>query len=179
MRVFLDACVLYPPLVRALLLGAARAGLFQPLWSERVLDEWLISAVRNSAAREAEIVAERRLMTERFPHAQIDDAEEIALPPLPDPADAHVLCAAIAGRADLLLTFNLRDFPKRLLSEFRLSPRAPDSLLWELLSGPDGQILAQTIRRALPGSPAQDIRRALKRARLPRTGKLFADIAAR
>jgi len=29
--VFLDACVLYPPLLRRLLIGAAEAGLYRPL----------------------------------------------------------------------------------------------------------------------------------------------------
>jgi len=40
MRVVLDACVLYPPVLREILLGAASAGLYDPLWSERILEEW-------------------------------------------------------------------------------------------------------------------------------------------
>jgi hypothetical protein len=36
----LDTCVIYPPVLRALLLRVARAGLYQPLWSERILEEW-------------------------------------------------------------------------------------------------------------------------------------------
>lgn len=174
MRVFLDACVLYPPLVRALLLGAARAGLFQPLWSERVLDEWLIAAVRKGAAAEAEIMAERALMAERFPEATVAAPPETPRPLLPDPADSHVLQAAIAGGAASLLTFNLRDFPQRTLRAYNLAPLSPDSLLWNLLSGPEGAPLSEVIRRALPDAKSEDIRRALKRARLPRTAKCWA-----
>jgi hypothetical protein len=45
-RALLDACVLYPDILRRLLLGAADAGLFVPVWSERVLDEWSRAAAR-------------------------------------------------------------------------------------------------------------------------------------
>ena len=39
-RVLLDACVLVPATTRGLLLGAAEAGMFTPLWSQKILDEW-------------------------------------------------------------------------------------------------------------------------------------------
>ena len=40
MKVFLDACVLYPTVLREILIGCARAELYRPLWSPRVLEEW-------------------------------------------------------------------------------------------------------------------------------------------
>ena len=38
---------------------------------------------------------------------------------LPDPEDRHVLTATIVGRADLTLTYNLKDFPAESLGEIR------------------------------------------------------------
>ena len=40
MRALLDTNVLYPTVMRDLLLGAASRGLFTPLWSPRILSEW-------------------------------------------------------------------------------------------------------------------------------------------
>ena len=39
MRVLLDTCVIYPSILRSILLGVANEGLFSPLWSERIIDE--------------------------------------------------------------------------------------------------------------------------------------------
>ena len=40
MRVMIDACVLYPTVMREVVLGVAAAGLFEPRWSPRILEEW-------------------------------------------------------------------------------------------------------------------------------------------
>jgi hypothetical protein len=39
------------------------------------------------------------------------------------PKDRHVLAAALACKSDYLVTFNLRDFPRRLAISQRLSDR--------------------------------------------------------
>ncbi|HSF96177.1 MAG TPA: PIN domain-containing protein [Thermohalobaculum sp.] len=174
-RVFLDACVLYPPLVRGVILGAAEAGLFQPFWSPRVLDEWRLAMARNGGdVARVEAVIER--MGESFPDACVaPDPEVEAGIGLPDPADAHVLAGAVAARAEILLTFNLRDFPARRLAAHGVAARHPDGFLWELLShAPEAMDAA--IRRACAAAGAEapgDIRRALKRAKLPRLGKAW------
>lgn len=176
MRAFLDACVLFPPLVRRLLLDAAAADLFQPLWSERVLEEWRIaSSAKQGADADARTTAARAAMAARFPAACIPPAPDLeASITLPDPADAHVLATAVAGRADTLVTFNLRDFPTRTLAGHGIEPRHPDSLLWELYSTAPHTVGA-LVNAALPDFDiGQDRgRAALKRARLPRLGKAW------
>ncbi len=169
--VFLDACVLYPPLVRALLLGAAEAGLFRPAVSPRVLDEWLIATARKTPEALGAAEAARARLEARFPEARVapDPDLEAALA-LPDPADAHVLAAAAAAGAGTLLTFNLRDFPARALAGHGIAPRHPDGFLWELHGAPGGD-LARLLETTLPGLDPQARRKALKRARLPRLGK--------
>jgi hypothetical protein len=174
--VFLDACVLYPPLVRALVLGMASAGLYVPLWSARVLDEWRIAATAKlGIAAEDGARAAQADMAARFPAARVTPgAGSKAAIRLPDPADAHVLAAALAGRADVLLTFNLRDFPRHALAGQGIEARHPDGFLWELLSRePEraGAVVGATLAAA--GVPHERARSVLKRARLPRLGKAW------
>ena len=165
-RVLLDACVLYPPVLRGVLMNCAVAGLFVPLWSPRILAEWAHAAGRSgadSAALAAEAIGRLRAV---FPEAEVVPAEatEAALD-LPDPADAHVLAAALDGEADVLLTLNLRDFPRRVMAAHGLVAEAPDTLLMRLwLERPE--VVAGAVAAAGVAGRA-----ALKRAGLPRLGK--------
>ena len=52
---------------------------------------------------------------------------------LPDPDDRHVLAAAIRGRADVIVTANLRDFPADILGQFGIEPQHPDEFIVSLL----------------------------------------------
>jgi hypothetical protein len=48
---------------------------------------------------------------------------------LPDPDDRHVLAAAIKGRADLIVTLNLKDFPADELDRWGIDIQHPDEFL--------------------------------------------------
>ena len=52
---------------------------------------------------------------------------------LPDPDDRHVVAAAFAGGAEILVTYNLKHFPEDALIPFELEPLHPDALLTDLL----------------------------------------------
>ena len=175
--VFIDACVLYPWLTRGIVLGAAEAGLFTPRWSPRVLAEWRIAVARDGgtpAQSWVDTVVAR--METNFPGARVaPDPEAEAMLDLPDPADIHVLAAAIAAGAEILLTFNLRDFPVRRLAAHGTAPRHPDGFLWELHSDAP-EAVGRAIRHAAAVIGAEEpaaIRRALRRAGLSRLAKAW------
>lgn len=176
MRVLIDACVLYPTVMREVLIGVAAQGLFEPLWSARILEEWARAAARLGDGFEDLARGEVALLRARWPNAEIVYSPDVeAGLHLPDPDDTHVLAAAIAGKADILLTMNLKDFPTRAVSEQGVVRRDPDSLLREMFEeNPDtvGQV-AENVRQvaeSLSGMP-QDMRKLMKKARLPRLGK--------
>ena len=55
---------------------------------------------------------------------------EALMPPLRELGDdAHVAAAAVFGRADAIVTSNVRDFPARLLDRYRIAVRSPDDFL--------------------------------------------------
>lgn len=127
----LDTCVLVPIATADLLLRLAEAGLYRPLWSARILEE-LSSALSVVHPDLASGGAQRRIaqMSSTFMDAQVDGWEPLtAQLRLPDPDDNHVLAAAIAGRADLIVTENLRDFPEGILARHGLEAQSLDEFL--------------------------------------------------
>lgn len=167
-RVLLDACVLYPTVLRQVLLRLA--GLYTPLWSPRILEEWARTAAREGV--EAPARGEIALLRARHPGAEVIPGPTDALH-LPDPGDLHVLAAAIAGQADLIVTLNLRDFPARALDPIRAVH--PDDFLMDLwLRDPvavEAAVAAERAETARISGRDQPLRPLLKRARLPRLGK--------
>ncbi|MEO1614130.1 MAG: PIN domain-containing protein, partial [Pseudomonadota bacterium] len=131
MKLFLDACVLYPVATREILLGYARAGGFAPLWSARVLEEWARAAsAKLGSEDEARASGDAALMGAWFPGGLVEgyEAREAEVWS-PDAADAHVIAAAIVGDAEGIVTFNTRDFPLRELRMHGLERVHPDEFL--------------------------------------------------
>ena len=52
---------------------------------------------------------------------------------LPDPEDRHVVAAAIRCQAQIIVTFNLKDFPDSALQPLGLVAQHPDDFLEHLL----------------------------------------------
>jgi predicted nucleic acid-binding protein len=167
--VLIDACVLFPTVMREMLVGAAAAGGFVPLWSARIFEEWARATRRLPEGAEAVARGEVALLRAAWPEAEVAVGEElVAGLSLPDPGDRHVLAAAIAGGAEVLLTLNRADFPTRTLARHGIVLREPDGFLVELLrSGLDLAPIAEAARRGREAG----VRAVLKRAGLPRLGK--------
>ena len=51
---------------------------------------------------------------------------------LPDPDDRHVVAAAIATGASIILTWNLRDFPATALKKYSLRGQTPDAFFADI-----------------------------------------------
>ena len=147
-----DTCVLAPmPLCDTLLRCAEEPALYCAHWSEETVAE-LRRTLLKIGRTEAQ--ADRRLskMQEAFPEAVIPVPADLlaAMPSIPDPYDRHVLAAAILAKADVIVTSNLRDFPKNMLEPYHLFVQPPDEFLlhqyhlnpWALLEKLDNQASA-------------------------------------
>lgn len=178
MRAVLDANVLFPTILREILTDLAGAGLFAPLWSDRILTEWRHAAARLGGDQDAVAGAEIALLRLRFPVACVsgDGVRAIDLP-FPDPDDRHVVEAALAGDASLIVTANLRDFPLRLMTGLGLLAIHPDAFLLDLhRDRPDavtGAISAAHDKAQAMGA-AISVAQMLKRCRLPRLSRMVA-----
>ncbi len=176
MKVLLDTCVLYPTVMREVLIGVAAAGLYEPLWSPRILGEWRRAAAKLGPGQEALARGEIAALEATWARASVTPraADEARLW-LPDPNDIHVLAAAIAGSADVLLTMNTADFPRHTLAEEGIRREVPDLFLLQMLQAAPRAVTrtaraVQAEAERLSGE-AWPIRKLMKKARLPRFGK--------
>jgi predicted nucleic acid-binding protein len=175
-KAVLDACVLYPTVLREILQGAGAAGLFQPVLSDRILREWVLATAKLGPAAPALAEGEAALLRAAFPRALMRAHPEIeARLLLPDPNDRHVLATAIASGADAIVTFNAQDFPGHVLAAEGIARRDPDGFLWEMHSRhPElmaGIVEAVRARaETISGQPVP-LKALMKRARLYRLAK--------
>lgn len=176
MRVLLDACVLYPTVMREVLLACAQAGLFEPRWSPRILEEWTRATAKLGPGAQLLAEGEAATLSLRFARASVTPPPGLAARLwLPDPTDIHVLAAAIAAHADAILTLNAADFPHGLLAEQGLQRLDPDSFLMSLREGSAPAVdaaVAQVLAEARRLSDQDWTARALlKKARLYRLAR--------
>jgi hypothetical protein len=176
MRVMIDACVLYPTVMREVMLGCAKAGLFEARWSPRILEEWARAAGKLGPAQEVWARGEIASLGASFPQAivQHEQSQERQFW-LPDPADIHVLTAAVIGSCDGILTMNAKDFPKNILGDEALLRWDPDGFALLLFGGAPDQVRAVADRVLQEANRLSDapwtMRALMKKARMPRFGK--------
>lgn len=178
-RAVLDACVLFPTVLREILLGVAAAGLFRPLWSARILEEWARAVVKLGPGAEVVARGEIAVMRADWPQALAEPGPGVeARLWLPDPADAHVLALAISAHADGIVTFNAADFPRGVLAEEGVARWDPDNFLRDLWARSPAAVAAAVeavrVRAEHLSGREQPLKPLLKRAKLPRLAKALA-----
>jgi len=155
--VFYDANVLYPAALRNLLMHLALTGLFRAKWSAAVHEEWISNLLDNRPdLTRAKLERTRALMDRHAIDALVTGYEDL-IPgiELPDPNDRHVVAAAIRGRADVIVTMNVRDFPPEAIARFGLEAQHPDEFILHLLDLAPGAVVgaAQAHRESLKNPP--------------------------
>jgi predicted nucleic acid-binding protein len=179
MRAVLDACVIYPTVLREILIGVAAKGLYEPIWSERILREWVLATAKLGPVAQRLAEGEALRMRADFPRAMARERVDIeAGLLLPDAGDVHVLAVAVGSHADCIVTFNAKDFPRHVLAQEGIARRDPDSLLWELWSGdPEGVGAVVASVHAVAERMAGQVlplKALMKRAQLPKLAKAMA-----
>jgi hypothetical protein len=140
-----NASVLYPAPLCDLLMRLTLTDLFRARWSEQIHDEWINAVLRNRPDLSRQQLERTRLLM----NAHVRDA-------LPD--DCHVLAAAIQCGADLILTFNLDDFPEQALSIYGLGACHPDLFLVDQLNLDAERVcMAMRQHRASLKNPAKTV----------------------
>lgn len=175
--------------LRPWLLNLAQTGLYHPVWSERIGEEWRRNAARIWELPDELLQAEWQSMNAQFPNANATTwLHASAYGPAPlkhsDPKDWHVITAGYWAKREHpecpvgILTFNVKDFRRSELRQLGLDLWEPDRLLvswW-----PDQHDLLQSTLHSVIDELVLTGRRAaapvdtfLKRDRLFRFNKLI------
>jgi predicted nucleic acid-binding protein len=168
--VVLDACVLFPNVLRDTLLTLAEHELFHPLWSDAILDEVRRNVIAKRGVDPAAFERTLTLMNSAFDGALVQNWKPVATQvELPDADDCHVLAAAVMGSGQAIVTFNITDFPDELLTPHNVSAIHPDAFLLDQLDLSPAQVLSALCRQARRfRNPQMDLAGLL--ARLERCG---------
>ncbi len=153
----LDACVLYPPSLRDLLMWLATVLIYEPRLSEEIHAEWIRHVLSdNSNITPTQLNRTRRLMNQAAPNCLVSGYERhISSLHLPDEGDRHVLAAAIEAEASVIVTYNLSDFPNAALRDYGIQALHPDVFLSTLFDQESALFLrgVQAHRASLKNPP--------------------------
>ena len=130
--VVLDSCVLYPMYLRDTLLCVAETGLYQPYWTEEILDGAFRNLIKDNRITPDKAKYLGKMMNKAFP-----DAMTIVTPKLipcmdNHQGDRHVLATALIAKAEVIVTNNLKHFPNSSLNQFRVEAQNADEFLTSL-----------------------------------------------
>lgn len=169
-KAVLDTNVIYPIVIRDLLFWFAFYELYTPKWSATIFREWKAVMIRKEVTdQEAEKRVQRA--NSAFPDALVSNYESLITHlTLPDENDRHVLAAAIKSNADIIVTNNLKDFPKDYLSSFGVSAKSADDFLTDIIDlNPDIAIKAfkeMVLNRKNPNMDEFEVLESLRRVGL-------------
>lgn len=170
--VVLDACTIFPMLVRDVLLTLAAHEFFTPRWSPTIRDEWMRNLTSRLNAKDpakdwtAQVKRIASAVAAAFPDAEIDAdlLSTQSLDPV-DPKDRHVVMTAIAARADAVVTYNVRDFAvEHLQKVLHLEVLHPDDFIMDLITLNEKRAVAAFREvRARKKSPPWDVDELVRR----------------
>ena len=130
-----DACVLYPAPVRDLLIRLGRSGLYRARWTALINEEWSRNLQKNRPdIPEVRMKGLVELVNASVPDCLVTGYEALVQGlNLPDKDDRHVLAAAIRAGAQVIVTYNLADFPATELDTYGIEAQHPDTFIMHLL----------------------------------------------
>ncbi len=175
----LDTNVLFSATLTDTLLRLAEEGAFRPVWSADILAELQAVLVREAGLAPEDAARRIGYMRSAFPNSEVADYQALIGAMTCDAKDRHVLAAAVRSGAQVLVTFNLDDFPPSSVAGHDISVVSPDAFLLDQLDlypAKVGHALALQMTEAKrPPLTMGDLLGRLTRAGVP----MFADEARR
>lgn len=160
----------------------ALTDLFKARWTDQIHEEWLNALLQEGKHSKEKLERTRELMDKHVRDAKVTDYEGlIETLSLPDPDDRHVLAAAIRANADAIVTFNQKDFPKKILSTYSIDVIHPDEFVYYQIDMAPAiscqAIKAQRLALKSPKVTTEEFLAILQKQQLPQTVSKLRDYA--
>lgn len=128
--VVLDACVLVSAALRDTLLRLAETPrLYVPKWSADILEETTRTLQNKFAKTDAQTAHLTEQIKAAFPESLVTGYKDLEISLTNETKDRHVLAAAIRCGAQVIVTFNLKHFPREALKLYAIEALHPDEFL--------------------------------------------------
>src|ERR1700722_2446349 len=120
------------PVADTLLRLAEPPALYEARWTEQILAEVTRTLVARFGKTQKKARYREAAMREFFHESIVANFEHLVPDMENHPGDRHVLAAAVACRADYLVTFNLKHFPASAASKYDIQVIGPSAFLGQL-----------------------------------------------
>lgn len=177
--VVLDACILYPAPLRDLFMHLALNDLFRAKWTEDIHEEWIRNVLENRPdLKRRQLERTRKLMDSNVRDCLVIGYQKIIHNlELPDENDRHVLVAAIKSKSDGIVTFNLKDFPKKHMGNYGLKVFHPDDFLVNLIESDPNKVYSSVKNQRLslrnPSKNQAEYLENMGKQSIPKAIKIF------
>lgn len=170
--VIVDSCVIFPMPLCDTLLCAAEAELYCVHFSQEILDGATRNLVKKGRMTEFKAARFQEMIKNTFPEAMVEVPASLVEAMTNHPGDRHVLAAAIIANAKIIVTDNLKHFPKKALEPYGIEAQHPDVFLTQLFDN-DPESMVEVIRQQAeelknpPQTVAEIIEKLEKNNRVP------------
>lgn len=154
----------------------ALTDLFNARWTDKIHEEWIRNVLENREdLTRAQLERTRDLMDQSVRDPKVYDFEDLEgrFSDLPDKDDAHVIAAAVKSNSDAIITYNLKDFPSRVLDQYHIEAIHPDDFIQFQIDLNSGKV-CEAIKRHRnslrnPPKTVEEYLSCLKKQGLPQT----------
>jgi len=106
--------------------------LYLPKWTDEIMGEVSRNLAGNFGLSEKQLTYRESEMRRHFPEAWVHGYDDLVPAMTNHPKDRHVLAAAVKCNAGLIVTLNMKDFPRTALQRYSIGAAGPSTFLRDL-----------------------------------------------
>jgi hypothetical protein len=136
------------PLADTLLRLASSPRLYSPKWTDQIMAEVSRNLQENFGLTAEKVQYRESEIRRHFPEGWVDGYESLIPVMTNEEKDRHVLAAAVRARSEVIVTYNMKDFPRASLAPYSISAQGPSTFLKNLYELDPVRVMQTMLRQA-------------------------------